>query len=800
MVRLTRCVGLLLAITAIAGPASAQLVRGVVVDQTGLPLPGATVQLLDGQTTVTTLVTGDDGTFVIDAALPGDAVVATLAGFEETKVRRADATRVTMPLARAVESTTVVADSIDAAAPSAPVLGATLTANTVTRLPSSHMRARESLPLLPSVIRGPDGLMQLGGARAHETPLVLDGFNIGDPATGASTLNLPIEIVRGVDVMRDPMSVSYGSLIGGLTKMDTRAGADQVTAGVQGFVPRPRFSVPGFGRLEGIFPRAYVSGSSADRSVRYVVAGEYDYERIAVPDVTQGAGPNIVEQSAVMFSRVDTQLSPRNGLTVEGFVFSADTQAYALSPRRTVDASPNVGGRDVFVGVTHRFASSAVSLVTVRFGALEHDATLTPVGSGPSYLDPSAWSGNWFSTINRTGRQYSGSVTWDRSVRLRGRTHDLSVTGDLVYRRLNGRVAETPVIVTDGLGRVMRSVEFGAPAAFGASDRPFGLAVRDVWQATARLQVDGGARVDHSRYGGAIPSARAGIRLALDESGHTVVKAGYGSFVGNLPLSVPAFGMYPWRLDRSFDPSGGQPVDEKLMQPEVGSLHRPTAVAGVAGIERQIRPGLVGQISFVHRESANVATFCVPETSGALTVDSSGSGSYREVQISARQTWVDDQQLFVSYVRSEAEGELNDFTAVFQGMDATLLQPGGRTRLATDARNRIVAWGTFNLPSRVVVSPVTEWRSGFLFSTVNHRYQYFGQPNSSSFPAFLSTDMVVYKTVTVMKRSADLGVQIFNLFNHRNPRDVYPVVGAPRMGNFTNSVGTVLRGYMLLKW
>jgi hypothetical protein len=35
---------------------------------------------------------------------------------------------------------------------------------------------------------------------------------------------------------------------------------------------------------------------------------------------------------------------------------------------------------------------------------------------------------------------------------------------------------------------------------------------------------------------------------------------------------------------------------------------------------------------------------------------------------------------------------------------------------------------------------------------------------------------------------------------HANPRDVYPVAGAPLFGTFTNSVGLVVRGYMLVKW
>ena len=323
------------------------------------------------------------------------------------------------------------------------------------------MQARESLPLLPSVIRGPDGLMQLGGARAHETPLVLDGFNIGDPATGASSINLPIEVVRGVDVLRDPAAVSYGNLLGGLMKMDSKPGADRLAFGVQSFIPRPRFSSPGFGRLEGIFPRAYVSGSSADHALRYVAAVEYDYERIAVPEVTQGSGPNIVEQNAIMFGRVDAQLSPRSALTIEGFVSPASTQSYGLSPRRSVDAiAQRRGPRRVRRGDAP--VRSRADRACSRFNSVRCRTrpTLTPMGHGVSYVAPAGWFGNWFSTLSRTGTRYSAAVTWERTALLSGRTHDFSVRGEVAARQLTGRIAESPVDVIDtfGQGHAQRGV------------------------------------------------------------------------------------------------------------------------------------------------------------------------------------------------------------------------------------------------------------------------------------------------------------------------------------------------------
>jgi hypothetical protein len=151
-------------------------------------------------------------------------------------------------------------------------------------------------------------------------------------------------------------------------------------------------------------------------------------------------------------------------------------------------------------------------------------------------------------------------------------------------------------------------------------------------------------------------------------------------------------------------------------------------------------------------------------------------------------------------VRSSGRGEINDFTSLFGFVDAPLLQPGTFARLSSEARNRVIAWGTINLPRRIVLSPVTEWRSGFPYSVVDDQYVYSEAPNSREFPHFWAVDLVAYKTFTVKKRSADLGMQIFNLTNHRNPRDVYAVSNAPHFGQFTNSVGTILRGYMLVKW
>ena len=206
------------------------------------------------------------------------------------------------------------------------------------------------------------------------------------------------------------------------------------------------------------------------------------------------------------------------------------------------------------------------------------------------------------------------------------------------------------------------------------------------------------------------------------------------------------------------------------------------------------------QVGVTNRNASSAPTIGVSTTGGPLVVSSTGRSTYRDVEFAMRKLWPHGQQLFVSYVRSSARGQLNDFSSLFQEMDTPLLQPGGMARLPTDARDRIVAWGTVDLPRKVVISPTIEWHTGFPYSVVNDRYFYVGQPNSRQFPAFMALDIIAYKTFTVHHRSADLGIQLFNATDHFNPRGVYPVAGATAFGTFTNSVGTIVRGFIMIHW
>ena len=88
----------------------------VVVDQTGLPLPGATVQLRNGDVVIATVSTGPDGTFVFTPPTAGPTLAVSLDGFETSVVPANEAARIVLVLAHTTETTNVVGTSEPAAA------------------------------------------------------------------------------------------------------------------------------------------------------------------------------------------------------------------------------------------------------------------------------------------------------------------------------------------------------------------------------------------------------------------------------------------------------------------------------------------------------------------------------------------------------------------------------------------------------------------------------------------------------------------------------------------------------------
>jgi hypothetical protein len=778
--------------------------RAVVLDQTNLPLPGVRVDLYRGDQVVQSLLTEADGTFELLPGPASDMVEATLDGFETARVPRGAADRIVLAIAHASDVTNVVASALTSSGSSMEHLGSTMAAPLAQRLPSPRPRILQSLPLLPSVVRGRDGLLRIGGTRPHESALWIDGFDVTDPVTLTSAIDLPNESVKGMAVVRDPVSATFSGVLGSMASIETTAGTGEFHGGVQGFIPRPRLnSQYGLGRIEAFFPRAYVGGRVGSRA-RYFSSIELNFERVPVPGVTTQSGtPAVGTTGIVSFTRVDFTLSPSNTLTVEGLFMPANSSYSGLSPLRQPESSPDVDTRDLFGGLVDRLVIGSRDLLTLRVGLMYHDTTIRPAGIGDAVLRPDGWHRNWFSGVDTTGSRPSASVTWDRSGLSALGTHTVSLTGDVQYRTMSTLMQHQGIRIEDDLGRLTRSIDFvPVPLPIRAHDTRGGGGVRDLWDVTPRLQLDLDLRLDaYQGESGATPSPRLGVRYMLDADGRTTLKASAGRFVGRPPLGAQAFGQFPSRLDRSWVASTGAQRSEQTYRFVGRTLQLPRSDGVTLELERQLRPGLEAQAAVRVRKSTDLPTVMVGSEGGDAVLASAGDSVYRELQISVRQVWRAESQLFVSYVYATSSVESNDFGSMFTNLDTPLLEPNDSASPAiADVPHRLRAWSTFGLPYRVVISPAVECRSGFPYSIQDMYRHYVGGFNTERLPVYFAVDLTAFKTVDVFSRKMDLGIQVFNLTNHFNPRDVISVIGSPRFQEMTNNLGVTFGGYMQVRW
>ena len=165
-----------------------------------------------------------------------------------------------------------------------------------------------------------------------------------------------------------------------------------------------------------------------------------------------------------------------------------------------------------------------------------------------------------------------------------------------------------------------------------------------------------------------------------------------------------------------------------------------------------------------------------------------------------RQTWRPDALLFVSYVHSTSTAELNDFGSMFTNLDTPLLEPGGKVppgceRAASPAR---VGDAAAAVPHRDVARGRLAHRLSVLAAgrvpALRRRPQ---QPTPAD--VFLGGSDGV-QDVRCLQPANGSGLQVFNLTNHFNPRDVIAVVGSSRFGELTNNPGVLFGGYMQVRW
>jgi hypothetical protein len=249
-----------------------------------------------------------------------------------------------------------------------------------------------------------------------------------------------------------------------------------------------------------------------------------------------------------------------------------------------------------------------------------------------------------------------------------------------------------------------------------------------------------------------------------------------------------------------FGPDGeqllGDPERQRLVV-EGDRFRTPRSVNWNVEVDREWLKNLFVRVGYQQRQGRREFVVNPAETQAqgnVLSLGNSGSSRYREFQVTGRYKFRERDEFNVSYVRSSSEGDLNDFNSYLGNFGNPIIRANERSRLPWDAPHRFLFWGQFQARYGITLAPVLDVRSGFPFSVIDEERDFVGPRNRAGrFPTFTSLDMQATKTVGLpgrwQKYQARLGLKVFNVMNHFNPRDFQNNLASADFGNFYNGVG-----------
>jgi len=205
--------------------------------------------------------------------------------------------------------------------------------------------------------------------------------------------------------------------------------------------------------------------------------------------------------------------------------------------------------------------------------------------------------------------------------------------------------------------------------------------------------------------------------------------------------------------------------------------------------EHVFSPKMRVRLNYLANDSGGVVVLNsqVVRQNNALVLGGNGSSQYRQLEITAVLAPRGSQKIFLSYVRSRAHGDLNDFSKYLGDFPSPVVQPNQFTKLPGDLPNRFLAWGFFPLPWHMRLAPVVEYHTGLTYAPVDAARNYVGVPYSDRFryPVFFSADARASKDVKVNEKySLRFSLSVLNMTNHFNALDVYANTGDPHYGTF----------------
>src|SRR6267142_350019 len=363
-------------------------------------------------------------------------------------------------------------------------------------VPLVNEQFQDAIPLVPGVVRGPDGLLNLKGARASQSGFLVNSANVTDPVTGESAINLPLEAVQSVEVISNPYAAEYGQFTGAVTTVQTKSGSDKFNVDAQSVFPRFRRRAGSFVGIAAFTPRVTFSGPLIKDKLKFMQSFEYRFVRTPVenlPPLQRDTGL----ESFDSVSQLDWDVTDRNNLSTTFSLFPQKLRYVKLNTFNPQEVTPNFKQRGFLWAINDRQILNNKSVLESFFSIKQFDADVFPSsGTAPMNFVPNVNSGNFFNQQARKSKRYQALVVYSLTPPKVAGEHFMKVGGGINYITFDGRNTSNTVRILRADGTRSQQLDFTGSGQLSRNQTQFLAYFEDRWSVNSRLTLEYGVRYD----------------------------------------------------------------------------------------------------------------------------------------------------------------------------------------------------------------------------------------------------------------------------------------------------------------
>ena len=611
-------------------------------------LPGVSIVISDANEQVVANVLSDgEGQFQVATLSPGTyRLIATIDGFgilERTlRVQSDDPLQLDLEfeLAQLAETVQVVSPvSVQFTDITVPVASRDVFDNTfIEQSPAADDSIEGALPLLPGVIRGPDGI-NIKGGRPTQSTLQLGSLNVTDPSTGNAVFTVPSSGVESVEVLPNPYAVEFGRFTSGVTIIQPRRGGDTWEVAVNN--PFPAFQTRRGQPLDvtgirGFSPSLTIAGPLIPGRLFVAQSTQYRYSSSDVRSRPETERRTV--ESLNSFTRIDGVLphGHRLGATI-GF-FPEERRGVGLDTFTAPEATPDLHRNTYHIGLSDTVAVSAAAVFETALQINHHRERVNGRGTGVMELFPEETRGRFFNDQERRSTTYQWLGSWSGFHQGGTGQHLFKVGADLLHVRFTGQSRSAPVNIQRLDGSVAQRIVFGESPQHTLNSTDVALYAQDRWQLSDRLLVEFGLRLDRD---GVLDRShltpRFGAAINLNSAGTMAVRGGIGLFYERTPSTVGVFDRFASQIVTDFGADGTTPLGSPTRFSPTPAEDLDTARGRTWHVEyrHQITPALALAVEHLRRSGTHeLIVERVPAAPAAqLLLSSQGTSRYRETGV-----------------------------------------------------------------------------------------------------------------------------------------------------------------------